>query len=451
MRTHKPDELRHLISQALTFPKSRRELTRRIIENPDATIPSIVQIGSEDFSVGGRVVSEALRKAIERSMDFNLAWHIYREIPKKSAHFTGLAIRLCCLFLEVTTGSKTDDLLLKATLLHNLGEHLRDAYRPQDGLEASKKAVAIFAQLTGEAERHREKWVTALVMLAKHYSEAGNATEAVKTASAAVREARKMRTVDGNYVLAESMLTHGSCLSSAGMNKEALSSLQDGHRFFSTFAGKSDRDIANHAQANLLLGDALYKLSRYVEAQPFAENGRSLYLQKVAEDRGTFFEGYFWSLIVCGLLAEKLGDPERSRQMHQEAAHYFSDLSVVYPEEFTKPYAWRLISLSANCIGNSDLAHALLWGRMAVKKAVAKLPRARNRDWLLIGVAKINLATVFFARRNWKKSLETATEARGAILKLKADHPSRQKLLYDVRAQIRVLRDQLRRRPIRHE
>ena len=81
------DQVLALLERAEFFPRSRRELMRRIIEDPGKTVPTLVRIASNGLGNRVEVAAEVMRSAVMTTRDPALATFIHKSVRRRGAHF----------------------------------------------------------------------------------------------------------------------------------------------------------------------------------------------------------------------------------------------------------------------------------------------------------------------------------------------------------------------------
>lgn len=426
-------ELRQLLEQSRTFPRSRRELVRTVLLNPDQTIQELVLFAGESLDDEGRLVVQILEKSLDAGATIELIELTYRLIPKKSAHFVGLAARLCEAILMFRRQERPIDRLAESVLLHNLAVHLRDLGEYDRAAEVSEKSVRILRRLTRKNPRQRRRLVNALGMWSKHLSEAGHRRQAIRAARLAVVEADHLSGKDAARIRAQTKVALGSCLVVESRNKEAIPILRAAKRVLKRLGATHSDHEADLAHVSMFLASAEFSAGANDEARKSAEAAWSILTRIITQDRGRFIEDFTGTADLLSLIAAFQGDHNRVRQVRGEAGRVLSDLARRYPAQFGFRCIWTWINWASQAIQAGDYPEALRLAKAAVRECKIIHRKLRRSDDEVLGVALFNLAVCHFGLKQRRAAQKAGRLAEEALARLPEDNERRTDLLPEVR------------------
>ncbi|HRI12789.1 MAG TPA: hypothetical protein PLX89_07260 [Verrucomicrobiota bacterium] len=431
MKTRRPvgNELRQLLEQSRTFPRSRRELIRTVLLDPDQTIKELVSFADQALDDEGRLVVQILEKSLDAGATAELIELMYRLIPKKSAHFVGLASRLCEGMLMLRRRALPIDRLTESVLLHNLAVHVRDLGDYDRAADISEESVRILRRLTRKNPQQRRRLVNALGIWSKHLSEAGYRRQAIRAARLAVIEAGRLRGKDAVVIRAQTKVALGSCLIVESRSIEALPILRAAKRVLDRLGKISSDHEADLAHVSMFLASAEFSAGANKQARKIAEAAWNIITRIIARDRGTFIEDFIGTADILSLVAASQGDHDRVRQVRGEAGRVLRDLARKYPAQFGFRCIWTWVNWTSHAIQAGDYPAALKLAKGAVREHNAYQRKLRRSDDEVLIVALFNLAVCYYGLKQRQAALQSGHSAELALLRLPDDNERRTDLL----------------------
>jgi hypothetical protein len=425
--------LRQLLAQARTFPRSRQELIRAVLRNPEPTIRALVGIAGEALDDEGGLVVRILEQSLDAGANAELIELTYRLIPKKSVHFAGLAAKLCEGMLILLRCVRPVDRLMESVLLHNLAAHFRDLGDFPRAAEVSRESVGLLRRLARRDSRQRHRLVNALGMWSKHLSEAGQRRPALRAARRAVFEAGHLTGNNAAVIRAQARVVLGSCLIVEAKSREAIPVLRAANRTLRRLGTAGRGDEADAAHASMFLACAEFNAGNHRQARRTAEAAWKILTRIVAADRGTFIEDFFATADILSLVAVGQGDHSRARQVRGEAGRILRDLARMYPAQFGFRCLWTWVNWASQAIQSRDYPEALDLARAAVRECAALQRKLGRTDDEVLGAAQFNLAVARHGLRQRRAALRAGLAAESAFLRLPEDNERRADLLPQVR------------------
>ena len=426
-------ELRQLLAQARTFPRSRRELIRAVLRDPDQTIAALVRFAGEALDDEGRLIVHILEKSLDTGANAALIELMYRLIPKKSVNFVDLAAKLCEGMVILLRCVRPIDRLTESVLLHNLAAHFRDLGNLERAAEVSGESVRLLRRLARSDHLRRRRLVNALGMWSKHLSEAGHRRQALRAARQAVVEASRLAGSDAALIRAQAKIVLGSCLIVESKSGEAIPILRAANRTFQRLGTVNREHEADQAHVSMFLACAEFNAGANHQARKTAEAAWSILTRIVAGDRGTFIEDFFATADILSLVAACQGDHTRVRQVRGEAGRILRDLARMYPAQFGFRCIWTWVNWASQAIQASDYPEALKLSKAAVQECTAIQRKLRRTDDEVLGVAQFNLAVSYYGLKQRRAAFRAGLAAEGAFLRLPEDNERRIDLLPQVR------------------
>ena len=433
------NEIAELVRGSKVFPRSRKELVRRILDDPAMLVPTLIGMGSEALGSDASTIMAALKAALKQSPSPRLVEPIRKAITLRPVYFSELGISLTETLLQHEMRSKSRNDSRAAALLHRLADLHGNADHPEKAIACSRAAVKIYRRLSKKGEPVLTNHAVALLGLVEHLEAAGQFPPAVRTGYEAVRITREGATRDVRRIHALALCTLGTALSASGKTKEALLHLEDGYRRLRKLKRMSRSEQSNYAHAAAGLAGVYVQLQDFTRAAPLADEAFTLHAQLVADDPGSVLVDYLSTALILSLVAAKCGSADRAKSVREESAHYVSTLAKSQPETYGIQMVWHLTHIAGALFQEDRLDEALPWSTRA-SKSVRSL--RENQDIYAAEAHAFTLLTeaaIWMGFKKRRKAERCAAEAIEAATSLPPDHVERDQLLAECHKLMEVL------------
>ena len=421
--------LRQLAAQSRNFLRSRRELIRRVIAAPYRLIPVLIPFAGETIHEDGQHIAGLLGSVLDSPSGAELVELIYREIPKYSVHFVGLAVRCCEVMLARIQSVRPRDLMMESDLTLNLAVHLRHGGDLERATHFSEVAVRLARRLSRRNPFHRTGQVVALCLWSKHLSESRMPVKALRVARQAVSTALQIKGKGSRITLARALVVLGAALVATNRSGEAKWVLSQAIR---TFSGRKRKGIPTHpeaAHALMFLACAELNSGRLEKASAYAEAAWNHLKVLVAEDTGVHVDDFLCAADILATTVGRNGDELRIQQIRAEAGQVLRKLSQEYPERYGVTYVRVLLGWARDSLRRKDFPTALKVGNETLREYQRLMRRLRSEDPEISGGALFTLAVAHFELKQPKEAVRAARLAELELLRLPTENKQRLDML----------------------
>lgn len=360
-----PEELRQLVEASRLFQRSRRELIRRTLADPDGVVPNLVAIADSDLGDIGNHILRVLQICRQSGL---AADRLYSLISPRTIHLAPLLADLGRAILVKARRLPVRKPVEEARLLMALAIHFRECGDTDGAIKASESAARIFRRIGGINGSTCADWVVAECLLSKHLLDAGRPGAALKVAKRAIEVARQVLGPRQSLSHGHALLAEGSCLIATRLWKEAAMILRDARRVWVKIAKRHPGHQPELAHAEMFLASAERGSGQLVEAEAFARSSYSTLTKLTVDGRGQHLEDFLTSVeILIAILAQQ-SDHRQVRQLIVEATGVLSELARSEPARYGHRLLWALLFWTRQQVRLGDEVTAMKLARTAVRQ-----------------------------------------------------------------------------------
>jgi hypothetical protein len=375
-------EVEDLLARSALMRRSRAALVRLIMDNPVTVVPAVVRAAADSPVPQARTAAGVLRSAIRRSGDGEVARRTLDEILVRPVRFPELGLELCALLLARQHGRNPLDALRVAQLWHRLGQFQAEADQPELAIASARRSLGILRCLAPRLRNARESIALRRLALVEHLESAGRPGAACRVAREALRSTKHLRGESGRRLHALLLVCLGTALAASGRYREAHPFAEEGYLRLRDLPRHDAHQISQVAHAAVGLAGVCSQrgpLKQLRRAGELAEEAWEIHRRLVAGSRGMFLRDYLSTSLLAGVIAARLGAPDKARARREVAVTHLLKLARQHPEAYLVEAAWHLVHVSQAFLGEGELQSAVRWSGAAVRTA-RKAERIRGAE-----------------------------------------------------------------------
>lgn len=405
--------LENLLSGA-TWSPQRRLYTLRLLEaHLPELLPACLGIAcTGDTPVNERATGLAL-DLLEQRADLETAALVYDHLPARSNVLVKVAIISIQRILNAFLDHPKKD-LNEVALLIAFSEWLDLDGQSELALQAATLAVDFARNLVSEDSQHVPNLIRCLCTLSKRHATQKSAELALEYATEAVSYSKE-HCGPRALLTAQAELCRANRFKESGRLEETLRSGKAACRILQTLKRKGAEVTPDLALANLICANALNDLTRYREAEPFAQEAHELYWSLSSDKPDHYLEYHLAAANALSISLSMQDRPDEAAELAARGIEFLKGLAKAQRRRFGREFAVYLLSYSAARLEHGDLAEARRAGEMALS-ATRLLARVTGmKDHELEGSVQNNLFNVAYSEGEYERARRHAQSARKAF------------------------------------